>query len=320
MQRLGISRLLDPQIIRQSVNDAQRKSTIYPPPVVPFSQPSGSGISRTSTPGPDILVPSSWQHSESLDQHRVAGAAGYSLHHAQYNSEREQWAKLSYSPPPAETITLEISANICEGKKDIDARIDAPGLIALAFDMVTPKLFVFGNGFPWRTDEFTVRDAAWVDLSTHQPNVPYFFSQCLVPSRCGQKAPTFKSNQFALTVIVLVVQWVEYEEWLENIEEHRHCQSVAHDDRNSINDFDDGNTSINDFDDGNSINNFNNGSTIEDFEDGNEPEGVDSNDWEGTSSTESTQHRNVGHLLSQPSGHMFEQRVILAQALYRCPA
>ncbi|KIK31428.1 hypothetical protein CY34DRAFT_111373, partial [Suillus luteus UH-Slu-Lm8-n1] len=57
MQRLGMSRLPDPQIIRQSVNDAQRKSTIYPPPVVPlaFSQPSGSGISRTSAPGPEIL-------------------------------------------------------------------------------------------------------------------------------------------------------------------------------------------------------------------------------------------------------------------------
>ncbi|KAG1726417.1 uncharacterized protein EDB91DRAFT_1086773 [Suillus paluster] len=197
----------------QATQSMQRPATINPPHVVPFSQLSGSSISQTSTPGPDILVPSSWQHSQSLGQHRVAGAAGYSLHHAQYSSECEQWAKLSYAPPPVETITLEISAvhegnsqrkaghsiniaNICEGKKDVDAWIDAPGLIALAFDMVTPKLFVFGNGFPWRTNEFTVRDAAWVDLSTHQPNVPYFFSQCLVPSRHGQKAPTFKSKQF----------------------------------------------------------------------------------------------------------------------------
>ncbi|KAG1852800.1 hypothetical protein DFJ58DRAFT_402804, partial [Suillus subalutaceus] len=307
MQRLGMSRLPDPQIICQSVNDAQRKSTIYPPPVVPLalSQPSGSGISQTSAPGPEILVPLSWQHSQSMGQHRVAGAAGYSLHHAQYNSERERWAKLSYAPPPAETITLEISAvregnsqrkagrginigNICEGKKDIDARIDAPGLIALAYDTVTPKLFVFGNGFPWRTNEFTVWDAAWVDLSTHQPNVPYFFSQCLVPSRRGQKAPTFKSKQFPLSVIVPAVQWGEYEEWLESIEEYRHRQSVTHNDGNSVNDFDDGNTGINDFDDGNAgINDFDNGSTIEDFEDGNELEGANSNDWEGTSSTKS---------------------------------
>jgi hypothetical protein len=87
--------------------------------------------------------------------------------------------------------------------------------------MVVPKLFVFGNGFPWRTAEFMVRDAAWVDLSTHQPNVPYFFSQCLVPSHCGQKVPMFKSKQFTLAVIVPAVQWNEYENWIEKIEEVR---------------------------------------------------------------------------------------------------
>ncbi|KAG1864857.1 hypothetical protein F4604DRAFT_1928669 [Suillus subluteus] len=310
--------LLDPQIIRQSVNDAQRKSTINPPPVVAFSQPSGSGISRTRTPGPDLLVPSSWQHSQSLGQHnRVAGAAGYSVSHTQYTSEHEWWGKLSYAPPLAETITLEISAvyegnsrkksgrginigNICEGKKDIDARIDAPGLINLAFDTVIPKLFIFGNGFPWRINEFTVRDAAWADLSTHQPNIPYFFSQCLVPSRHGQKAPTFKSKQFTLAVIVPAAQWVEYEEWLDNIEEHRHRQSVAQfggaDDGNSVDfggaddgngiDFggaDDGNgIDFGGADDGNGIEDSEDGNNIEDSEDGNgiedfEPEGANSN-------------------------------------------
>ncbi|KAG1887343.1 hypothetical protein F4604DRAFT_1675320 [Suillus subluteus] len=229
------SRLLpDPQIIRQSVNAAQRKSTINPPPVVPFSQPSGSSMSRT--PGPDILVPSSWQQSQNLGQHKVPNTAGYSIYHAQYNSES----------PPAETITLEILAvyegnsrkkyghdinigTICEGKKDIDAQIDAPGLINLAFNTVIPKLLVFGNGFPWRINEFTVWDAAWVDLSTHPSHVPYFFSQCLVPSRCGQKVPTFKSKQFTLAVTVPAAQWVEYEEWLDKIEEQRHHQSIAQD-------------------------------------------------------------------------------------------
>ncbi|KAG1830675.1 hypothetical protein F4604DRAFT_1695416 [Suillus subluteus] len=310
----GMSHLLpDPQIIRQSVNDAQRKSTINPPPVVAFSQPSGSGISCTRTPGPDLLVPSSWQHSQSLGQHnRVAGTAGYSVSHTQYTSEHEWWGKLSYAPPPAETITLEISAvyegnsqkksgrginigNICEGKKDIDARIDAPGLINLAFDTVIPKLFIFGNGFPWRINEFTVWDAAWVDLSTHQPNIPYFFSQCLVPSRRGQKAPTFKSKQFTLAVIVPAAQWVEYEEWLDNIEESV-AQFGGADDGNSVDfggaddgngiDFggaDDGNgIDFGGADDGNGIEDSEDGNNIEDSEDGNgiedfEPEGANSN-------------------------------------------
>jgi hypothetical protein len=125
--------LPDPLTICQSVNDAQRKceyffdsacsyntveiyllATINPPRVIAFSQPSGSGTSQTRAPGPDILVPPSWQLSQSLGQHmgqhRVLGAAGYSAQHVQYGSERERWAKLSYAPPLAETITLEISA------------------------------------------------------------------------------------------------------------------------------------------------------------------------------------------------------------------
>ncbi|KAG1876491.1 hypothetical protein DFJ58DRAFT_865615 [Suillus subalutaceus] len=225
------SRLLpDPQIIQQSVNATQRKSTINPPPVVPFSQPSGSGMS--CTPGPDILVPSSWQQSQNLGQHKVTNAAGYSVYHVQYNLERERYLKLSYAP--AETITLEISAvyegnsrkkygrginigTICEGKKDIDVRIDAPGLINLAFDTVIPKLLVFGNGFPWRINEFTVRDAGWVNLSTHPSHVPYFFLPMLSALSAWAK------------VTVPAAQWVEYEEWLDKIEEQRHHQPIAQD-------------------------------------------------------------------------------------------
>ncbi|KAG2128311.1 uncharacterized protein EDB93DRAFT_1256762 [Suillus bovinus] len=283
-QALDMSRVLpDPQIIRQSVNDAQRKSTINPPPVVPFS--SGIGVSQTLAQGPDILVPSSWQHSQSLGQHRVAsggiGTGGYSAYHAQYSSECERWAKLLYTPPLAETITLEVSAvhegnsqrkagrginigNICEGKKDINAWIDAPGLIALVLDMVVPKLFM--------------RDAAWVDLSTHQPNVPYFFSQCLVPSHRGQKAPTFKSKQFTLAVIVPAAQWNEYENWIEKIEEHQLHQSMAAQDlpptASTTYDFeyaDDGNAT-----DGNTIGDSEDGNGVEDaIEDSEDATGIE---------------------------------------------
>ncbi|KAG2359560.1 hypothetical protein BDR07DRAFT_1488096 [Suillus spraguei] len=100
-------------------------------PLVPFlSQPSSSTAHIHRISGPDIAVPLSWQQSPaSSNPNMVSGAIGYSVHHAQY-----------------ETITLEISAvyegnsqkksgrginfgNICEGKKDIDTRLDAPGLI-----------------------------------------------------------------------------------------------------------------------------------------------------------------------------------------------
>lgn len=233
-------------------------ATINPPRVVPFlSQPSSSTAHIGRISGPDIAVPLSWQQSPaSSNPNMVSGAAGYSVHHAQYGLERERWAKLAYAPPPAETITLEISAvyegnsrkksgrginfgvhlffflslqvavfltlinqNICEGKKDIDARLDAPGLIQIALDTILPKILTFGRGFLWRTEEFVVRDATWVDLSGHLPAIPYFLAQCLVQSRRGPKTTTFKTRQFLLMVVVPAAQWCEYEAWLEKTEE-----------------------------------------------------------------------------------------------------
>jgi len=158
--------------------------------------------------GPEITVPSSWGLPQDMTHaNRSSGASGYSENHANYGAQRERWAKLAYALPPMDTITLDISAvheggvrkkghgvpigvclvystslslthksqNIREGKRDVDARIDAPGLIEIAFDTVLPKILTFGAGFPWRIDEFVVRDSMWVDLSTHQATVPYFF-------------------------------------------------------------------------------------------------------------------------------------------------
>ncbi|KAG1902250.1 uncharacterized protein F5891DRAFT_1186832 [Suillus fuscotomentosus] len=50
--------LPDPHIIWQSVNAAQRKSTINPPPVVAMAH-----IARPM-PGPSVNIPSTWQHSQ----------------------------------------------------------------------------------------------------------------------------------------------------------------------------------------------------------------------------------------------------------------
>jgi hypothetical protein len=88
----------------------------------------------------------------------------------------------------------------------------------IAFDTILPKILAFGAGFPWRIEEFVVRDAVWVDLSTHKASVPYFISQCMVPSKKGSKAPIFKTKQFALMVVVPEAQWNDYEEWVENTE------------------------------------------------------------------------------------------------------
>lgn len=123
---------------------------------------------------------------------------------------------------------LTVTQNICEGKKDVDARMDAPTLIELALDTVLPKVLAFGRGFPWRTEEFVVRDAAWVDLSGHSPTVPYFLAQCLVQSRRGPKTTTFKTKRFSLMVVVPAAQWSEYVEWLEKTEEEvRFCLFIV---------------------------------------------------------------------------------------------
>ncbi|KAG2158086.1 uncharacterized protein EDB93DRAFT_1100863 [Suillus bovinus] len=109
--------------------------------------------------------------------------------------------------------------NICEGKKDIDACLDTPGLITITLDTILPKILAFGKRFPWRTEEFVVWDASWVDLSGHLPAILYFLSQCLVQSRCRPKTTTFKTKQFSLMVVVPAAQWSEYEAWLDKTEE-----------------------------------------------------------------------------------------------------
>jgi hypothetical protein len=89
----------------------------------------------------------------------------------------------------------------------------------IAFDTVIPKILTFGAGFPWHIEEFVVRDAMWVDLSTHAAALLYFFSQCMIASKKGSKGLTFKTKQFALMVVIPEAQWNEYEEWVEKPEE-----------------------------------------------------------------------------------------------------
>ncbi|KAG2035985.1 hypothetical protein BDR03DRAFT_1012103 [Suillus americanus] len=113
-------------------------------------------------------------------------------------------------------LELARNENICEGRKDINAQIDAPGLTKVALETVVPKLRKFGGEFIWHVEEFVIRDAAWMDLANHPQPVPYFYDQCLLPSRKGTKS-IFKSKQFVLMVVVPEVQWnkYKYENWLE---------------------------------------------------------------------------------------------------------
>jgi hypothetical protein len=62
--------------------------------------------------GPNVSIPSSWHRNAHVQRPvgHAAGLPGYSSNHVLYGIEREHWAKKAYASPPAETISLEISA------------------------------------------------------------------------------------------------------------------------------------------------------------------------------------------------------------------
>ena len=98
-----------------------------PPPPVPF-------------PGrPNVYVPSAWNNVQ-LPAPPIAraassalsalppGSSGYSAQHLQYAAQRERWAQMAHHPPPAETISLEISAVFEAGGKKKNARSNNIGV------------------------------------------------------------------------------------------------------------------------------------------------------------------------------------------------
>jgi hypothetical protein len=89
------------------------KGSMMGPPPIPVPHRM---VHTRGTTGPHIAVPGQWHHtSESAAGTLRAGGhsavgLGYTAQHVQYGTERERWAKMSYVMPPAETISLEISA------------------------------------------------------------------------------------------------------------------------------------------------------------------------------------------------------------------
>ena len=109
----------------------------------------------------------------------------------------------------------DVIQNICEGKKDIDAMISASNLVTIALKTIIPKIEAFCPAFPWRVDEFVVRDTEWVDLAAHDSSAPYFYFQCLHATRKDANVCTFKPKQFALFVVVPATQWADYKAFIE---------------------------------------------------------------------------------------------------------
>ncbi|KAH0826042.1 hypothetical protein J3R83DRAFT_7452 [Lanmaoa asiatica] len=207
----------------------------YPPSLPP----------RQHHTGPDIYAPAAWSADSCIPTNPVSlpgssrsimpPPAGYSKHHASYSNSLDYWSHLARTPGTslAETIILNILAlheggqrrgrlhgtpfgNIIEGKKGIDAQITAPGLVAVARQTLDPHIIAFCPDFPWRPDEFVVRDDSWVDLANHpEIHKGYFYNECIQPSnRKNSKGMVFKSRPFTLYVVVPQSQWVEYQQFV----------------------------------------------------------------------------------------------------------
>jgi len=85
---------------------------------------------------PNVYVPSAWKRVQqpappaappAASSHLMAlplGSSGYSAQHLQYAAQRDHWAHMAHCPPPAEMISLEISAVFeAGGKRRMSAQI-----------------------------------------------------------------------------------------------------------------------------------------------------------------------------------------------------
>ncbi|KAF8125112.1 hypothetical protein EV363DRAFT_1537337 [Boletus edulis] len=91
-------------------------------------------------------------------------------------------------------------------------------LVQAALSKLLPLIRAYCPEFPWREDEFVVRDKRWINLSalTVMMGPGYFYEECLVDSKKGAKK--FKSGkQFLLYVVVPEKQWDEVEQFRENL-------------------------------------------------------------------------------------------------------
>ncbi|KAI6140348.1 hypothetical protein BKA82DRAFT_172411, partial [Pisolithus tinctorius] len=211
-----------------------------PPLPVPIQPLSISRMPHPQLPirGPNIHVPSAMAPA-GAGASLPAGSVGYTPWHLQYAVQCEHWQRVAHRPPPAETISLEVSAlyesgvrkkglrgnpirNICKGLKDINALASAAELVDIALRTITPRIQAFRPEFLWRDSEFVVRDAMWVDLFRHSltSNEPYFYAQCLHPAtRKNSRAMVFKAKQFSLYVVVPASQWQELEAFQEKLDD-----------------------------------------------------------------------------------------------------
>lgn len=85
--------------------------------------------------------------------------------------------------------------------------------------MIVPQIKAYDAQFQWRDAEFAVWDKKWVDLMKYNDIRPYFYDECLHPSKTkNSRAMVFKTEQFSIFVVVPEKQWEEFQEFKEKHE------------------------------------------------------------------------------------------------------
>ena len=113
------------------------------PPVLPPFRPTPLGHAA-SAGGPNVYVPSAWnkgpQPAPPVTWPRLGqaiglppGSSGYGVQHLHYAAQRDHWAWMAHCTPPAETISLEISALFEAGGKKRNTHMNNIGVSSSTF-------------------------------------------------------------------------------------------------------------------------------------------------------------------------------------------
>ncbi|KAI6102258.1 hypothetical protein F5141DRAFT_1065737 [Pisolithus sp. B1] len=99
--------------------------------------------------------------------------------------------------------------------------------MAITLETVVPRIKAYCPEFSWQEKEFIVHDSKWVDLMMHAGLHPYFYNDCIHPSKKCAKV-VFKSKQFALYVIIPKSQWERVEEFRNILKVEASSNSTTH--------------------------------------------------------------------------------------------
>jgi len=138
-----------------SVPNLRNLAALMPPPILPDlryaptpqSAPPVYPQHALAPGGPNVHVPSAWNKSPQSAPPAAPpgsgqvmalplGSSGYGAQHLHYAAQRDHWARVAHHAPPAETISLEISAVFEAGAKKRNIRANNIGVSVAPYYLI----------------------------------------------------------------------------------------------------------------------------------------------------------------------------------------